>query len=132
MFVFCYKSYLFIELKTVFPLHFSLSKLAVINFILNRPGRKPLGFLSLICKKSSPDVGEDSKGNKEKFQKPQIPASKRSLKRSAPSTEDEGQTLEPCSLPSTSTSFAEGENTAAAIVKVHMATFNHLCILCER
>ncbi|XP_059581063.1 transcription factor TFIIIB component B'' homolog isoform X3 [Alligator mississippiensis] len=84
---------------------------------LVRPGRKPLGFLSLICKKSSPDVGEDSKGNKEKFQKPQIPASKRSLKRSAPSTEDEGQTLEPCSLPSTSTSFAEGENTAAAIVK---------------
>ncbi|XP_025061429.1 transcription factor TFIIIB component B'' homolog isoform X1 [Alligator sinensis] len=82
-----------------------------------RPGRKPLGFLSLICKKSSPDVGEDSKGNKEKFQKPQIPASKRSLKRSAPSTEDKRQTLEPCSLPSTSTSFAEGENTAAAVVK---------------
>ncbi|XP_019372513.1 PREDICTED: transcription factor TFIIIB component B'' homolog isoform X2 [Gavialis gangeticus] len=85
--------------------------------LLVRPGRKPLGFLSLICKKSSPDVGEDSKGNKEKFQKPQIPASKRSLKRSAPSTEDKRQTLEPCSLPSTSTSFAEGENTAATVVK---------------
>ncbi|XP_064356643.1 transcription factor TFIIIB component B'' homolog isoform X3 [Dromaius novaehollandiae] len=84
---------------------------------LLRGGRKPLGFLSLICKKSSSESAEDTKGNRGKIQKPRIVTPKRSLKKPTLSNED-GR--ESCSLPSTSTSSSvECENVAAdAAVKV--------------
>ncbi|XP_076219089.1 transcription factor TFIIIB component B'' homolog isoform X2 [Aptenodytes patagonicus] len=78
---------------------------------LLRGGRKPLGFLSLICKKSSSESAEDTKGNSGKIQKPRIVTAKRSLKKPTPSTKDD---RESCSLPSTSTSSSvEYENVAA-------------------
>ncbi|XP_067172521.1 transcription factor TFIIIB component B'' homolog isoform X2 [Apteryx mantelli] len=83
---------------------------------LLRGGRKPLGFLSLICKKSSSESAEDTKGNRGKVQKPRIVTPKRSLKKPTLSNEDGGEF---CSLPSTSTSSVECENIAAdAAVKV--------------
>jgi len=79
--------------------------------VLNRGGRKPLGFLSLICKKSSSESAEDTKGNRGKIQKPQIVTLKRSLKKPTLPTKDD---RESCSLPSTSTSSSvECGNVAA-------------------
>ncbi|XP_071657966.1 transcription factor TFIIIB component B'' homolog isoform X3 [Patagioenas fasciata] len=78
---------------------------------LLRGGRKPLGFLSLICKKSSSESAEDTKGNRGRIQKPRIVTPKRSLKKPTPSTKVD---RESCSLPSTSTSSSvEYENVAA-------------------
>ncbi|XP_075582074.1 transcription factor TFIIIB component B'' homolog isoform X2 [Pelecanus crispus] len=78
---------------------------------LLRGGRKPLGFLSLICKKSSSESAEDTKGNRGKIQKPRIVTPKRSLKKPIPSTKDD---RESCSVLSTSTSSSvEHENVAA-------------------
>ncbi|NXN67036.1 BDP1 factor, partial [Himantopus himantopus] len=78
---------------------------------LLRGGRKPLGFLSLICKKSSSESAEDTKGNRGKIQKPRVVTSKRSLKKPTPSTKDDEES---CSLPSTSTSSSvEYKNVAA-------------------
>ncbi|NWS77780.1 BDP1 factor, partial [Crotophaga sulcirostris] len=84
---------------------------------LLRGGRKPLGFLSLICKKSSSESAEDTKRNRGKVQKPRIVAPNRNLKKPTPSTEDDRAS---CSLPSTSTSSsAKYENIAAdAAVRV--------------
>ncbi|KAM6392200.1 transcription factor TFIIIB component B'' homolog isoform 2-T2 [Rhynochetos jubatus] len=78
---------------------------------LLRGGRKPLGFLSLICKKSSSESAEDTKGNRGKIQKPWIVTPKRIPKKPTPSTKDDGES---CSLPSTSTSSSvEKEDEAA-------------------
>uniref|UniRef100_A0A8B9DUU2 B double prime 1, subunit of RNA polymerase III transcription initiation factor IIIB n=1 Tax=Anser cygnoides TaxID=8845 RepID=A0A8B9DUU2_ANSCY len=79
-----------------------------------RGGRKPFGFLSLICKKSSSDSAEDTKGSRGKIQKPQIATLKRNQKKNTPSSK------EICSLPSTSTSSSvEYEDiTADAVVTV--------------
>ncbi|XP_053910238.1 LOW QUALITY PROTEIN: transcription factor TFIIIB component B'' homolog [Cuculus canorus] len=84
---------------------------------LLRSGRKPLGFLSLICKKNSSESAEDTRGNRGKIQKPRIVAPKRIVKKSTPSTKDD---RESCSPPSTSTSSsAKYENTVAhAAVRV--------------
>ncbi|KAM9214235.1 LOW QUALITY PROTEIN: transcription factor TFIIIB component B'' homolog [Leptosomus discolor] len=77
---------------------------------LLRGGRKPLGFLSLICKKSSSESPEDTKGHRGKMQKPRIVTPKRSLKKPTPCAKDD---RESCSLPSTSTSLSvECENVA--------------------
>ncbi|KAM6187079.1 transcription factor TFIIIB component B'' homolog isoform 2-T2 [Sarcoramphus papa] len=78
---------------------------------LLRGGRKPLGFLSLICKKSTSESAEDTKGNRGKIQKPRIVTPKRSLKKPTPSTKED---RESSSLPSTSTSSSvECENVPA-------------------
>ncbi|XP_035165086.1 transcription factor TFIIIB component B'' homolog isoform X4 [Oxyura jamaicensis] len=81
---------------------------------LLRGGRKPFGFLSLICKKSSSDSAEDTKGSRRKIQKPQIATLKRNQKKNTPSSK------ESCSLPSTSpSSSVEYEDiTADAVVMV--------------
>ncbi|NXX85830.1 BDP1 factor, partial [Urocolius indicus] len=78
---------------------------------LLRAGRKPLGFLSLICKKSSSESAEDTRGNRARIQKPRIVTPKRNLKKPTLATKDDGKS---CSLPSTSTSpSVECENVAA-------------------
>ncbi|XP_041342308.1 transcription factor TFIIIB component B'' homolog isoform X2 [Pyrgilauda ruficollis] len=82
---------------------------------LFRGGRKPLGFLSLICKKSNSDSAEDTRGNRGKIQKPRIVTPKRSLKKPTPSTEDE---RESCSFPSTSSSVEHDHVAADAAVTV--------------
>ncbi|NXU50167.1 BDP1 factor, partial [Turnix velox] len=68
---------------------------------LLRGGRKPLGFLSLICKKSSSESADETKGNRGKIHKPQIVTPKRSLKKHTQSMKGDGESF---SLPSTSTS----------------------------
>ncbi|XP_063037069.1 transcription factor TFIIIB component B'' homolog isoform X2 [Melospiza melodia melodia] len=82
---------------------------------LLRGGRKPLGFLSLICKKSNSASAEDTKGNRGKIQKPRIVTPKRSLKKPTPSTKDE---RESCSFPSTSSSVEHEHVGADATVTV--------------
>ncbi|XP_068523634.1 transcription factor TFIIIB component B'' homolog isoform X2 [Anas acuta] len=81
---------------------------------LLRGGRKPFGFLSLICKKSSSDSAEDTKGSRGKIQKPKIVTLKRNQKKTSPSSK------ESCSLPSTSTSSSVEYDgiTADAVVTV--------------
>ncbi|XP_062455759.1 transcription factor TFIIIB component B'' homolog isoform X2 [Rhea pennata] len=98
---------------------------------LLRGGRKPLGFLSLICKKGSSESAEDTKGNRGKIQKPRIVTSKRSLKKPTLSNEDD---RESCSLPSTSTSSSmECENIAAdATVKVPSSKQSEKPSLCSK
>ncbi|XP_032531684.1 transcription factor TFIIIB component B'' homolog isoform X3 [Chiroxiphia lanceolata] len=78
-----------------------------------RGGRKPLGFLSLICKKSSSESAEDTKGNRGKIQKPQTVTPKRSLKKPTPSTKCDRET---CSLPSTSVEYEHVAADAAVMV----------------
>ncbi|XP_067424719.1 transcription factor TFIIIB component B'' homolog isoform X3 [Emydura macquarii macquarii] len=83
-----------------------------------RAGQRPFGFLSLICKTSNSEPGEDAKGNRTRLQKT-LAASKQSLKRSTPSTENSTGTRESCSLPSTSKlTSAECENIGSAAVQV--------------
>uniref|UniRef100_A0A8C3R090 B double prime 1, subunit of RNA polymerase III transcription initiation factor IIIB n=1 Tax=Cyanoderma ruficeps TaxID=181631 RepID=A0A8C3R090_9PASS len=82
---------------------------------LLRGGRKPLGFLSLICKKSNSESAEDTKGNRGKIQKPRIVTPKRSLKKPPPSTKDD---RESCSFPSTSSSVEHEHVAADAAVMV--------------
>lgn len=100
-------------------------------FVLNRGGRKPLGFLSLICKKSRSESAQDTKGNRGKIQKPRIVTPKivtpkRSLKKPTPSTKDD---RESCSLPSTSTSSSvEYENVAADAAVMVCVYFERPCI----
>ncbi|KAI1239824.1 hypothetical protein IHE44_0011259 [Lamprotornis superbus] len=82
---------------------------------LLRGGRKPLGFLSLICKKSNSESAEETKGNRGKSQKPRIVTPKRSLKKPTPSTKDN---RESCSFPSTSSSVEHEPVAADAAVMV--------------
>ncbi|XP_030899450.2 transcription factor TFIIIB component B'' homolog [Melopsittacus undulatus] len=78
---------------------------------LVRRGRKPLGFLSLICTKSSSEAAENSKRNRGKIPKPRLVSPKRNPKNHTPSPKDD---RESCSLPSTSASSSvEYENIAA-------------------
>ncbi|XP_021517591.1 transcription factor TFIIIB component B'' homolog isoform X2 [Meriones unguiculatus] len=49
---------------------------------LTRPGRRPLGFLSLICPKNSLESDEVTQTHSKKRLKPQIPVSRRNLKKS--------------------------------------------------
>lgn len=83
--------------------------------VLSRGGRKPLGFLSLICTKSNSESAEDTKGNRGKIQKPRIVTPKRNLKKPTPSTKDE---RESCSFPSTSSSVEHEHVAADATVTV--------------
>ncbi|XP_069633027.1 transcription factor TFIIIB component B'' homolog isoform X5 [Haliaeetus albicilla] len=78
---------------------------------LLRGGRKPLGFLSLICKKSSSESAEDAKGNRGKIHKPRIVTPRLSLKKPTLFSKDD---RESCFLPSTSASSSvEDKNIAA-------------------
>lgn len=56
---------------------------------LSRPGRRPLGFLSLICSKSSLESDEPAQFHKKKRPKPLIPMSRQNLKRLNPASESQ-------------------------------------------
>lgn len=51
---------------------------------LTRPGRRPLGFLSLICPKNSLESDEVTQTHSKKRLKPHIPVSRRNLKKPNP------------------------------------------------
>ncbi|XP_074184954.1 transcription factor TFIIIB component B'' homolog isoform X2 [Rhinolophus sinicus] len=65
---------------------------------LSRPGRRPLGFLSLICSKSSLESDEPTQVHSKKRLKPLIPVSRRNLKRSDPLNESQKKIQEPSDL----------------------------------
>ncbi|KAJ7409720.1 B double prime 1, subunit of RNA polymerase III transcription initiation factor IIIB-like protein [Pitangus sulphuratus] len=96
---------------------------------LLRGGRKPLGFLSLICKKSSSESAEDTKGNRGKIQKPRIVTPKRNLKKPTPSTKCD---RESCSLPSTSSSVEYEHVAADAAVTVPSNNSSEKAPLCAK
>ncbi|XP_066195828.1 transcription factor TFIIIB component B'' homolog [Sylvia atricapilla] len=96
---------------------------------LLRGGRKPLGFLSLICKKSNSESAEDTKGNRGKIQKPRIVTPKRSLKKPTPSTKDD---RESCSFPSTSSSVEHEHVAADAAVMVPSKTSSEKPPFCAK
>ncbi|XP_062368787.1 transcription factor TFIIIB component B'' homolog [Cinclus cinclus] len=96
---------------------------------LLRGGRKPLGFLSLICKKSNSESAEDTKGNRGKIQKPRIVTPKRSLKKPIASTKDD---RESCSLPSTSSSVEREHVAADAAVMVPSNNSSEKPLLCGK
>ncbi|XP_014440042.1 transcription factor TFIIIB component B'' homolog isoform X2 [Tupaia chinensis] len=56
---------------------------------LSRPGRRPLGFLSLICSKNSLESDEPTHVHSRKRLKPLIPVLRKNLKRSKPLSESQ-------------------------------------------
>ncbi|XP_023800072.1 transcription factor TFIIIB component B'' homolog [Cyanistes caeruleus] len=96
---------------------------------LLRAGRKPLGFLSLICKKSNSESAEDTKGNRGKLQKPRIVTPKRSLKKPTPSTKDD---RESCSFPSSSSSVEKEHVAADAAVTIPSNDSSEKLRLCAK
>ena len=48
---------------------------------ISRPGRRPLGFLSLLCPKNSLESDEVTQTHSKKRLKPQIPVSRRNLRK---------------------------------------------------
>ncbi|XP_058918523.1 transcription factor TFIIIB component B'' homolog isoform X2 [Kogia breviceps] len=69
---------------------------------LSRPGRRPLGFLSLICSKNSLESDEPTQVHSKKRLKPLIPVSRQNLKRSNPLNTSQKKTQESSDLPSPS------------------------------
>ncbi|XP_058586143.1 transcription factor TFIIIB component B'' homolog isoform X4 [Neofelis nebulosa] len=61
---------------------------------LSRPGRRPLGFLSLICSKNSLESDEPTHVYNKKRLKPFIPTLRQNLKRSNPLNESQKKTQE--------------------------------------
>ncbi|XP_059948995.1 transcription factor TFIIIB component B'' homolog isoform X2 [Mesoplodon densirostris] len=69
---------------------------------LSRPGRRPLGFLSLICSKNSLESDEPTQVHSKKRLKPLIPVSRQNLKRSNLLNTSQKKTQESSDLPSPS------------------------------
>ncbi|XP_043345178.1 transcription factor TFIIIB component B'' homolog isoform X1 [Cervus canadensis] len=69
---------------------------------LTRPGRRPLGFLSLICSKNSLDSDEPTQVHSKKRLKPVIPVSRQNLKRSNLPSVSQKKTQESSDVPSRS------------------------------
>ncbi|XP_045421786.1 transcription factor TFIIIB component B'' homolog isoform X3 [Lemur catta] len=65
---------------------------------LSRPGRRPLGFLSLICSKNSLESDEPTQVHNKKRLKPLIPVSRQNLKRSNPFSESQKKNQESSDL----------------------------------
>ncbi|XP_049721203.1 transcription factor TFIIIB component B'' homolog isoform X3 [Elephas maximus indicus] len=80
---------------------------------LSRPGRRPLGFLSLICSKNSLESDEPTQVHSKKRLKPLIPVSRKNLKRPNPPNESQKKIQESSDqLPSSSLVVnTQSENT---------------------
>uniref|UniRef100_A0A8C0W9L1 Myb-like domain-containing protein n=1 Tax=Castor canadensis TaxID=51338 RepID=A0A8C0W9L1_CASCN len=86
---------------------------------LSRPGRRPLGFLSLICSKNNLESDETTQVHSKKRLKPVIPVSRRNLKRSNPLNESQKKNQEFSDRPpSPSVSNTESQNTAGSATQV--------------
>nr|XP_017825360.3 transcription factor TFIIIB component B'' homolog isoform X3 [Callithrix jacchus] len=86
---------------------------------LSRPGRRPLGFLSLICSKNSLESDEPTQFHNKKRLKPLIPALRQKFKRSNPVNESQkknGESSDP--LPSPSVINTQSENISSSATKV--------------
>nr|XP_044989421.1 transcription factor TFIIIB component B'' homolog isoform X2 [Jaculus jaculus] len=83
---------------------------------LSRPGRRPLGFLSLICPKNSLDSDEATHVRSKKRLKPLIPVSRRNLKKLNLHNESPKKSQESSdSLPSTSVATdIQSKNTGSS------------------
>ncbi|XP_076995633.1 transcription factor TFIIIB component B'' homolog isoform X2 [Tamandua tetradactyla] len=85
---------------------------------LSRPGRRPLGFLSLICSKNSLESDEPLQVRNKKRLKPVIPVSRQNLKRSNPVTESKEEVQKsPHLLPSPNVN-TQTENTGSSATQV--------------
>ncbi|XP_044536647.1 transcription factor TFIIIB component B'' homolog [Gracilinanus agilis] len=67
--------------------------------LLSRPGRRPLGFLSLICSKNNLESEEATPMNNQKRLKPLIPVSRRNIKRPVLLNEGKRKKQDSCPLP---------------------------------
>ncbi|KAM9101510.1 transcription factor TFIIIB component B'' homolog isoform 1-T1 [Sarcophilus harrisii] len=80
--------------------------------LFSRPGRRPLGFLSLICSKNNLESEESTPMNSQKRLKPLIPVSRHNFRRPALLNESKRKKQDSCPLPSTS---AESHSEASSI-----------------
>ncbi|XP_036166891.1 transcription factor TFIIIB component B'' homolog isoform X4 [Myotis myotis] len=86
---------------------------------LSRPGRRPLGFLSLICSKNSLESDEPTQVHRKKRLKPLIPISRQNLKRSNPLSESQKKVQESSNmLPSPSVVNTQSENIGSSATQV--------------
>ncbi|XP_014649772.1 PREDICTED: transcription factor TFIIIB component B'' homolog [Ceratotherium simum simum] len=86
---------------------------------LSRPGRRPLGFLSLICSKNSLESDEPTQVHSKKRLKPVIPVSREKLRRSNPLSESQKKLQESSALPpSPSVVSAPSESVGSSAAQV--------------
>uniref|UniRef100_A0A8D1ZUY1 Myb-like domain-containing protein n=1 Tax=Sus scrofa TaxID=9823 RepID=A0A8D1ZUY1_PIG len=78
---------------------------------LSRPGRRPLGFLSLICSKNSLESDEPTQVHRKKRLKPLIPISRKNLQVSNPLSESQKTTPEPSDPPPSPSVVANTQST---------------------
>ncbi|XP_036062671.1 transcription factor TFIIIB component B'' homolog isoform X2 [Onychomys torridus] len=86
---------------------------------LTRPGRRPLGFLSLLCPKNSLDSDEVTQTHSKKRLKPHIPVSRRNLKKSNllnASQKKNEESSDP--HPSPSVTDTQSDNTGSSATQV--------------
>lgn len=82
---------------------------------LSRPGRRPLGFLSLICSKNSLESDEPMQVYSKKRLKPLIPALRQKLKRSNPFNESQKKNQDSSDpLPSPSVINTQSKNISSS------------------
>ncbi|XP_046283386.1 transcription factor TFIIIB component B'' homolog isoform X4 [Marmota monax] len=96
------------------------SRVAPSKTPLSRRGRRPLGFLSLICSKNNLESDEPTHVHSKKRVKPLIPVSRRNLKRPNPLSEGEKKNQESSDLlpsPSVATN-TQSENTDSSSAQV--------------
>ncbi|XP_051038794.1 transcription factor TFIIIB component B'' homolog [Phodopus roborovskii] len=86
---------------------------------LIRPGRRPLGFLSLICPKNSLDSDEVTQTHSKKRLKPHIPISRRNLKKSnlVNANQKKNESSDPLPSPSVVTD-TQSDNTGSSATQV--------------
>ncbi|XP_054434450.1 transcription factor TFIIIB component B'' homolog isoform X2 [Pteronotus mesoamericanus] len=86
---------------------------------LSRPGRRPLGFLSLICSKNSLESDAPTQVHSKKRLKPLIPVSRKNLKRSKPLSEGQKKIQESSDLLSSpSVDNTQPENIGSSAAQV--------------
>ncbi|XP_060047212.1 transcription factor TFIIIB component B'' homolog isoform X2 [Erinaceus europaeus] len=85
---------------------------------LTRPGRRPLGFLSLICSKNSLESDEPTLIRSKKRLKPHIPMARQNLKRSNLLNENQEKNQESSDLPSPNVVSTQSETTSHSTTQV--------------
>lgn len=84
----------------------------------SRPGRRPLGFLSLICPKNSLDSDEVTQIHSKKRLKPHISVSRRNLKKSNVVTANQKKNESSDPLPSPSVTDTQSDNPGTSASQV--------------
>ncbi|XP_013205129.1 transcription factor TFIIIB component B'' homolog isoform X5 [Microtus ochrogaster] len=98
---------------------------------LTRPGRRPLGFLSLICPKNSLDSDEATQTHSKKRLKPHIPASRRNLKKpnllNTSQKKSEESSSDPLPSPSITDPQSDDTGKSAAQVSSEQPSLKEKC-----